>query len=134
LAGSPICQLDHKPGKIASYRAETGDGMETTERVVIYNFQTNRGFLLRCILPEAVIIEAIIGESADAVCRQLPADVTHFIFHLDVSMSARMPEDRDHLLDCLRDSGIRVLNGNITNITKQYLQSRLVDFGLRTAV
>ena len=108
--------------------------METAERVVIYNFQTNRGFLLRCILPEAIIIEAIIGESSDALCRRLPADMTHFIFHLDTSMTARMPEDRDKLLDYLRGSGVRILNGSITNITKQYLQSRLNDFGLRTAI
>ena len=100
----------------------------------VYEWRAWDRFLIRDALPEARRLEARIGERAADVLARLPADARQFLFHLNLTDTGRCPLDRAQLIAGLRERGVRVLNGRVTDISKRRVQALCRRLGLGTTL
>jgi hypothetical protein len=98
--------------------------------VVAYDLSGWIGFLLPTIVPAIHRIIARPGESCDEVFHAVPPNTRAFVFHIDLTDSAQCPHERTRLIEKLQRSGIRVLNGSVTDISKTFVQSICAANGL----
>jgi hypothetical protein len=91
--------------------------------IVIYDFQTNPGFVLREVFPEAVVIPARIKDDPVRLLDSLPAGAKFFFYHLDITDLSRFPNKRTRFNERLKQRGVIVLNGEVTSISKQNIQT-----------
>ncbi len=90
---------------------------------IIYDFRSNPGFVLREIFPEAVIIPGGIKENYRRLLKSLPGDTKIFSYHLDITDFSKFPNKRTRFNERLKKRGITILNGGVTNISKQNIQA-----------
>lgn len=89
---------------------------------VVYEWEAWNSFLIRAIWPNAWRLRADPDDAIQDVLRRLPAQTRRFMFHLNVSRSARFPKQRQGLVEALANRGISVLNAQVVDITKRHLQ------------
>ena len=99
---------------------------------VIYQWNAWNNFLLPQLLPNSIRIDAHVTDRAAAVMRHVPETARLFAFHIDCTNTARFPLERDELTRRLRESGTRVLNEGMTDISKRRLQQMCASLGLPT--
>lgn len=108
--------------------------MHNGDRVAVYDHGAWQGFLLHAILPDAHVIEAGLGESSEEVLQRLPPGCRTFAFHLNLTLSSRLPVDRHTLVDQLGVRGINVRNAAVTDISKHAVQRICERAGVASAV
>jgi hypothetical protein len=81
-----------------------------------------RGFLASSLFPAATRQHARVDDSVEAVMGRIPTQATHFLFHLNVSVTTGFPECRAQLLAELAARGIRPINDGVTDISKPFIQ------------
>jgi hypothetical protein len=106
--------------------------MHHARGIVVYEHKAWLGYLVSAILPEATAITAEIGEHATDVLSRLPGRSDVFLFHLDLTMTARLPLDRADLLARLRERSISVRNAQVVDISKRSLQVLCLAAGLNS--
>jgi len=99
---------------------------------VIYQWNAWNNFLLPRLLPNSIRIDAHVTDRAAAVLRHVPKTTPLFAFHIDCTMTARFPRERDELTRSLEQSGTRILNSTVTDISKRRLQEMCASLGLPT--
>jgi hypothetical protein len=99
-------------------------------RLAIYEWDAWHQFMLVRAVPEAVRVTARIGESADEILDRLPAGINAFAFHLNLTMTAAFPTDREALVHGLLARRIVPLNDAVTDISKTWVHARCRAFGL----
>jgi hypothetical protein len=102
------------------------------EKVAIYEWQTNRQFLFPVLCPSSVRIEANANDWAEDVLRRLSGRIRLFAFHLNLTQTASFPQDRPALCRALARSGVSVVNAEVTNISKAFIQATCRRLGLPT--
>jgi hypothetical protein len=100
---------------------------------VVYEWRAWTNFLITRVVPNAIRVSASVFDSAEDVVPRVPITAGMFLFHVDCTFSQRFPKDRSKLIAALTRHQVRVLNGNITNISKRYLHALCVRAGLNTA-
>ena len=100
---------------------------------VVYQWASWDDFLVRQILPRASPLHASVRDRADDILRRIPEGARYFLFHINLSLSARFPRRRDELLRGLTREGVAPLNAHLTDITKRTLQDACERLGLGSA-
>lgn len=112
---------------------QRADPDRPAERIVIYELHGWQGYLLAALLPDAVRLGAVVGETAGDVLRRLDRDATAFAFHLDLTRSARLPLDRPVLLRRLAGAAVGSINGAVVDISKRLVHRCCRRAGLASA-
>ena len=89
---------------------------------VLYQWPDLRGSLANVLTPDATRLVAKPGETGNAVLERVDAGCKRFWFHLALTITTNFPSGRSALLASLRDRGIDVVNGHITDVSKRHLQ------------
>ena len=74
---------------------------------VIYQWNAWNNFLLPRLLPNSIRIDARVTDRAATVLRQVPKTTPLFAFHIDCTITARFPRERNELTRRLSESGVR---------------------------
>jgi hypothetical protein len=90
--------------------------------LVVYEWMAWRGFLASSLFPAATRLHARFDDSAEAVLATIPPQATHFLFHLNMSVTTGFPECRAKLLTELAARGIHPINDGVTDISKPFVQ------------
>lgn len=96
---------------------------ESSSDFVVYHWGGYDRFLVRTVLPRATPIPAWTDDDADAIAARVPENARAFLFHINLSVSTRLPRRRDGLVRALTRRGITPLNAHFTDMTKRALQS-----------
>ncbi|MDA0644986.1 hypothetical protein [Nonomuraea ferruginea] len=107
--------------------------MRSFDQVAVYEHRAWKGFLLPAVLPGARRITAGLGEGFQDVLSRIPAGCRLFVFHINLTLSARVPFDREKLVGELRARGVTVRNAGITDISKRAVQRACARAGVATA-
>jgi hypothetical protein len=97
---------------------------------VVYVWPTTKGYYAEKVVPRRLDIRARPSDSAELVSARLPAGVRSFLFHIDMTDSARFPSDRSRLVEELRARSVRVLNAQVTDISKRAVHAVAQRLGL----
>jgi len=100
--------------------------------VAIYEWQTKHAFLFSVLCPSSLRVEANANDWAGDVLRRLSGHIRLFVFHLNLTQTASFPHDRPELCRALSHAGISVVNANVTNISKAFIQASCGRLGLPT--
>jgi hypothetical protein len=93
-----------------------------------------RGFLASRLFPAATPLHARFDDSVEAVLAKIPPNATHFLFHINVSVTAGFPARRAELLAALEARGIRTINDRVTDISKPALQRTFASLALHVVL
>ena len=102
-------------------------------RIVIYEWNAWTNFLLPRIFPDAERISANSRDSADIV-DQISADCKYFIFHINCTYPGRFVTSHREVGQLLLDRGISLVNSNVPDISKPFLQTCCKSLGLNTTL
>src|SRR4051794_38775580 len=108
--------------------------MRNGSRVTVYEHRAWNGFLLPAALPGARRLTANLGESARDVLSSVPDTCDVFVFHINLTLSARVPFGRDTLIDELTARGVTVWNAGILDISKRAVQRSCARAGVGSVV
>jgi hypothetical protein len=101
-------------------------------KIAAYTWGGWDGFLFPAIIPSTIKIKSTIGESAFSIIDKIPQGTTHFLLHLNLTVTKNFISEREKLMESLANMDISVLNGDITDISKQFIQAALGRAGLNT--
>ncbi|WP_433364829.1 hypothetical protein [Streptosporangium sp. CA-115845] len=108
--------------------------MRSFDQVAVYEHSAWKGSLLPAILPGAHRISVSLGERFQDVLSRIPAMCRVFVFHVNLTLSARVPFDREKLVDELRTRGVTVRNAGISDISKRAVQRACARAGVSSAI
>ncbi|MFC1760901.1 hypothetical protein ACFL6U_02345 [Planctomycetota bacterium] len=97
---------------------------------VIYRWWCGGKYLAYELAPKATIIDASIYDTVEQVHASLPSGVRTFLFHLNITLTARFPKGREELVGRLKSLAVRILNENVTDISKNGIQKTCQEIGL----
>jgi hypothetical protein len=100
----------------------------------IYDWQTLPEFLAFALLPDADVLAARPDDEVETMLGRLGPRTATFLFHLNGTLTARFPRDRNALVRALESRGVTVLNGAVTDISKRSIQERCRRLGLATTL
>ena len=98
--------------------------------MVVYEWMAWRGFLASSLFPAATRLHAGFDDSVEAVLGRIPPQATHFLFHLNMSVTTGFPASRAELLAELAARGIRTINDGVTDISKPAIQRACASLSL----
>src|SRR5437016_543396 len=101
--------------------------------VVIYEWKAWTGFLLPSVTDGATRMKARIGETASDVTERMESCPDYFAFHTNLTLSSTLPSARHKLIESLSESGVKVINGFTTDISKSALHRACDACGIPTA-
>jgi hypothetical protein len=93
-----------------------------------------QGFLAESLFPAATRLRARFDDSIETVLADIPSQATHFLFHINVTVTAGFPARRAELLAALAARGIRTINDRVTDITKPLMQQVCASLALPVAL
>lgn len=100
--------------------------------LAVYHWNGWDGYLAAHLFSDCVTITAKFTDSPGDVLQRLPNDCKCLLFHLDCSRTVRFPKARAELICALRDRGIRLVNEQVQDITKPFIQGLCQHLGLPT--
>jgi hypothetical protein len=106
--------------------------MTTPGGYAVYAFASPPGFLCHELFPSAHLLHASPVDTTERVLARLPDGTRRFLFHVNLTMTARFPRDRARLVVALVRRGIEPLNHRVVDVSKRGLQSVLARLGLPT--
>jgi hypothetical protein len=106
--------------------------MSRESRLAVYAWNAWHGYLISRIFPRATLVEGNLVEDCASVLSQLTGVETHFIFQVNLTLTKEVPASRCKIMSTLESHGVRVLNQDITDISKHWLQAGLRRLGLPT--
>jgi hypothetical protein len=98
--------------------------------LVVYEWRARQGYLATSLFPAATFLGARPDDSAAAVLDAIPAQSTHFLFHLGATITMGFPSGRAELLAALAMRGIQPINGRVSDISKPFIQRTLAALAL----
>jgi hypothetical protein len=98
--------------------------------VVVYEHDAWSGYLIPAIVPGANRIGVRLGECSKDVLSRLPACCRLFVFHINLTFSARVPFGRESLVAELQARDIAVCNAGLVDISKRRVQQICARVGL----
>jgi hypothetical protein len=93
-----------------------------------------QGFLASSLFPAATRLRARFDDSVEAVLAAIPARATHFLFHINVTVTAGFPARRAELIAALAARGIRTINDRATDLSKPFVQRVCASLALPVAL
>src|SRR3954447_12659623 len=90
--------------------------------LAVYEWRAWDGFLVSALWPRAVRLPAVLGENADEVNSRVPAGVSQFMFHVNLTNTSDVPFDRRALIEFLDARGVSVMNGALVDVSKRRVQ------------
>jgi len=93
-----------------------------------------RGFLAARLFPAATRLHAHFEDSVESVLARIPADATHFLFHISATITTAFTSSRADLLAALGARGIRTINASLTDISKPAIQRQCAELSLPVAL
>jgi hypothetical protein len=109
---------------------DIGPVVRDYEEVIVYEHGAWRGYLIPAIVPGANRITVRLGEASEDVLTRLPAGCRLFVFHINLTFSARVPVDRNSLVAELQARDIAVCNARLVDISKRTIQRMCARGGL----
>jgi hypothetical protein len=100
----------------------------------VYMWPTTKGYYAEKVVPRHLEVRARPSDSAEVACARLPAGIRRFLFHIDMTNSARFPSDRECLLRQLQARSVRVFNAQVTDISKRTVHALTQRIGLPCAL
>ncbi len=102
------------------------------DQIAIYEWQAGPHFLFSVLCPSSLRIEAKASDRAEDVIARLSEDIGLFVFHLNLTQTAFFPHNRSTLCRTLSNLGAFVVNAEVTNISKAFIQESCRRLGLPT--
>jgi hypothetical protein len=102
--------------------------------LVVYEWMAWQGFLASSLFPAATRLRARFDDSVEAVLAAIPARATHFLFHINVTVTAGFPARRAELIAALAARGIRTINDRATDLSKPFVQRVCASLALPVAL
>jgi hypothetical protein len=99
---------------------------------VLYAFASPSRFLCHELFPRAHVLHASPVDTAERILARIPERARRFLFHVNLTLTARFPRDRARLVAALERRGIEPLNHRVVDVSKRALQATLVRLGLAT--
>ena len=96
----------------------------------IYEWKSWDGFLLPMMFPGATRVRARLGETSADLLKRIPSYAGSFAFHVNLTDTRRTPLRRAAFCRALRARGIRILNEQVTDISKHRVQEVCTQAGL----
>jgi len=84
--------------------------------IVSCEWLTNETFLSGRLFPDRYVISVRPLEPASRIIRQLPSEMKFVFFHINGTRTDKFIQDRQRLLDAIRERGAVPLNAAITDI------------------
>jgi hypothetical protein len=100
--------------------------------LVVYEWRAWERYLIQKLFPNALRLQAEIDDTTADIVSSCRADTTTFLFHVNLSRTRRFPPCRDSLIELLNQRTIRVLNGEITDVTKRHISETCKQIGVPT--
>src|SRR5688572_9318403 len=107
--------------------------MAAEKTIAVYDFSAWNGSLAATICNQPLLLSANVQDFSSDVLARLPKNTRYFLFHVDLSLSARFPRDRTKLIQFLRVGGVKTFNGALVDIRKRKLRTVLQRAKLPTA-
>ena len=104
--------------------------MRIVRSLCIYEWKSWDGFLLPMMFPGATRVRARLGETSADLLKRIPSYAGSFAFHVNLTDTRRTPLRRAAFCRALRARGIRILNEQVTDISKHRVQEVCTQAGL----
>jgi hypothetical protein len=104
--------------------------MRNCGQVAVYAHSFWSGSLLHGMLPGAHCITVRLGEASQDVLARLPEACRVFVFHVNLTLSTRVPLDRDKLVGELAARDVVVRNATVCDISKSAVQQACARAGV----
>ena len=111
-----------------------GNAADGGTRLVAYEWMAWQNFLASSLFSRATRLHARFDDSVEVVMGQIPPHATHFLFHLNVTLTSGFPASRTGLLAALASRGIRPLNERVTDISKPFIHQTCTRLGLSSTL
>lgn len=99
--------------------------MSQSPKLVVLYWGDRDAFLLDSLIPDAIWVCVKPGTSSNQIGACISKDIRGLVFHVDLSVSLNVPLDRAVWIQEMKSFGIKVLNGDYTDLTKSSLQEKL---------
>jgi hypothetical protein len=93
-----------------------------SDGVAVYEYSAWNGYLLQAMVPGAHRITACIGECSERLLQRIPDSCRVFVFHINLTLTRRVPTDRESLVRKLHARGIATRNAWLSDISKRKVQ------------
>jgi len=118
----------------AAQRRALTQGLSGAIPLVVYQWEAWDGFMIDTLAPHAIVREASPTEDVVKLLDSLPSTPGVFLFHLNVSITESFPLQRHDLIAGLHERGWITCNEQVTDISKQAIQARLMSAGCRSVL
>lgn len=93
------------------------------QHLTVYEWNAWDGYLIASLAGDAQRIPASLADTAENLFAMLRPGTRAFLFHLDLTYGAGLPAGRSDLIQALQASGCRVLNADLTDVSKREVQA-----------
>lgn len=102
--------------------------------ILVYSWNAWDGYLASFVFPHASVVYGDLFEDSFDVGKCLVGGESLFLFQVNLTKTAFAPVSRDAILAELDRRGIRILNRELHDISKRWLQNKLRELGLPTTL
>ncbi len=100
--------------------------------ILVYEWEAWEGFLISHLVADYCRIPAAYEDTEQTVARYLSPNIKAVLLQINLSRQAGFPRQRQDLIACLKDRRIKVLNEQVTDITKANLHRLLAAAGINS--
>ncbi|HET7503421.1 MAG TPA: hypothetical protein VFK02_20510 [Kofleriaceae bacterium] len=122
-AGAPAISAVIDPATIDAPASPEHAASTEYAAVTLYEHRGWFKYLLPACVPGAARLKVRFGETAEDVLARLDPGCSTFVFHINLTLSARVPLDREALIGGLQARGIATCNAQLTDISKRTLHA-----------
>jgi hypothetical protein len=101
--------------------------------LLIYDYSGWDGFLAPMLFPDALRIQAAVGDGPRRILSELSPNCNTVIYHVDLTVTRGFLAKVDEAIVGLRQRGVRVINGYATDISKRALHQCCGRIGIASA-
>lgn len=101
--------------------------------LAIYHKFTNQNFLINHLF-SCYEIESSVRETNSNILSKIINNTKYFIFHITISNTKNYFINKQELLDQLSINNIKLINSNLSDITKRHIQKQCIDLNINNVV
>lgn len=126
--------MTNAPRSTRARSSSVRPGNRSTPVIAVYEWNAWEHFMIRRLFPTATRIEATPLDAPERVAALVPPQCRMLVFHLNCTLTKDFLENREQLLQLLAADGIRVLNAQVTDISKRKLHEACRTLGLNSTL
>ena len=122
-----------KPGSNATETTPTVDKTTRLSNILVYEWKAWDGFLISKLVEDRCRVTVSFSDDFARLDSAITPEIEVVLFQINLTMSHQFPQHRQHLIESLRDRGLKVFNCAIDDITKRNLHTLLNEAGIPSA-